>query len=382
MGGLVYLDNAATTKLSVEVFEAMKPYFFEQYGNPAATSQFSVGAKVAVENSRQIIAAAINAQKSQICFTSGGSESNNWALRGVIKAAKVQSVHIITSKIEHHSVLNTCQDLAKAGVEVTYLDVDETGKIRIDDLIKAIRRDTLLISIMHANNEIGTIQDIEAIGQIASEHKILFHVDCVQSFGHIPLDVKAANIDLCSFSAHKLHGPKGVGALFVKDPRMIRPLITGGKQERNMRAGTVNVPGVIGFAMAVKQATSNMNENMKSITRLRDHFINRLVGECERVRLNGSLQSRLPNNINVWLEGINLETALVLLDGKNICCSGGSACASGSQEPSHVLMALANDPDRARQSLRFTLSGETTIEELDYAVEVLKGIITKIRSRT
>lgn len=381
MDGLVYLDNAATTRLRQEVFEAMKPYYFEAYGNPAATSQFSAKARIAVENSRQTIAATINARKSQIYFTSGGSEANNWALRGVVKAANQTGVHIITSKIEHHSVLHTCEELESEGCQVTYLDVDETGKIKIADLLGAIRPETLLISIMHANNEVGTIQDLETIGRIAKEQRILFHVDCVQSLGHIPLDVEAAHIDFCSFSAHKLHGPKGVGALFVKDPRVIKPLITGGQQERKLRAGTVNVPGVVGFATALHLAASKMEADTKSITKLRDDFIRRIDSELEGVRINGSLTSRLPNNINIWFEGINNETLQVLLDGKKICCSSGSACASGSQEPSQVLMALYNDPQRAKESLRFTLSYETTPAELDYVVEVLKDLTKKLRKR-
>ncbi len=378
MDRLVYLDNAASMKLSNEVFQAMEPYLFEEYGNPSSVSRFALKSRVAVEQSRNEIARTINARKEQIIFTSGGSEANNLALRGMVKANRNKDCHIITTSIEHHSILNTCADLESEGVSVTYLGVDQEGLIDLATLEQAITANTVLISIIHGNNEVGTIQPIERIGEIARKHGVYFHVDAVQSFGVVPIDVTSSNIDLLSISAHKLHGPKGVGALYVAKPETIRPIITGGSQERKLRAGTLNTPGIVGLGAAAALARREMAQNNAVMTQLRDYFIDSILQRFPQVRLNGSRSPRLPNNINLFITGIANETLLVLLDGRGIVASSGSACASGSLEPSHVLMAMYNDDNRARESIRLTISKHTTKEELDYTLDALSDIIGRL----
>ncbi len=379
MSNLIYLDNAATTKVHPEVLQEMLPYFTEEYGNPSAIYSFSQRSKKAVDNARGIIASGINAKENEIYFTAGGTESNNWAIKAVAKAYANKGKHIISSKIEHHSVLHTLEYLEREGFEITYLNVDEFGKISLEELENAIREDTILITIMTANNEIGTIQPIEEIGKIAKEHQILFHTDAVQAFGHIPLDVEKMNIDMLSASGHKINGPKGIGFLYIRRKVKIHSFIHGGAQERQRRAGTHNVPGIVGIGKAAKIAFANMEEDSCKISRLRDYFIKRIVEEVPYTRVNGHLTDRLPNNVNVCFRFIEGESLLILLDQSGICASSGSACTSGSLDPSHVLLAIGLPHEIAHGSLRLTLSNETTIEELDFTVERIKEIVEKLR---
>lgn len=376
----IYLDNAATTKTSPEVFEAMKPYFSELYGNPSSIYAFGGKAKAAVEEAREIIADSIGAKTNEIYFTGGGSESDNWAIIGAAEAYKSKGRHIITSKIEHHGVLHTCKYLEKNGYEVTYLNVDEKGFVDIEELKRAIRPETILITIMYANNEIGTIEPVAEIGRIAKEHGILFHTDAVQAYGHIPINVDNENIDMLSASAHKLNGPKGIGFLYIRKGVKIGSYIHGGGQERSRRAGTHNVPGIVGFGKAAELALSNMEDRIKKQTELRDYFIKRVTEEIKYVRINGDLTKRLPNNINVCFRFIEGESMLILLDMNGICASSGSACTSGSLDPSHVLLALGLPHEIAHGSLRITLSQETVKEDLDYVVDKLKEIVDRLRS--
>ncbi len=376
----IYLDNAATTKTSPEVFEAMKPYFSELYGNPSSIYAFGGKAKAAVEEAREIIADSIGAKTNEIYFTGGGSESDNWAIIGAAEAYKSKGRHIITSKIEHHGVLHTCKYLEKNGYEVTYLNVDEKGFVDIEELKRAIRPETILITIMYANNEIGTIEPVAEIGRIAKEYGILFHTDAVQAYGHIPINVDNENIDMLSASAHKLNGPKGIGFLYIRKGVKIGSYIHGGGQERSRRAGTHNVPGIVGFGKAAELALSNMEHRIKNQTELRDYFIKRVTEEIKYVRINGDLTKRLPNNINVCFRFIEGESMLILLDMNGICASSGSACTSGSLDPSHVLLALGLPHEIAHGSLRITLSQETVKEDLDYVVDKLKEIVDRLRS--
>ena len=379
MGKLIYLDNAATTKTSESVLQAMLPYFTECYGN--ASSIYSIGtkSKEAITKSRETIAATLGAKPEEIYFTAGGSESDNWALKATAEAYESKGKHIITSKIEHHAILHTCEYLEKRGYEVTYIDVDENGTVKLDQLEKAIRPDTILISIMSANNEIGTIQPIKEIGKIAHDHGVLFHTDAVQAFGHIPIDVEEMNIDMLSASGHKINGPKGIGVMYIRKGVKIRSFIHGGAQERKRRAGTHNVPGIVGIGTAAKLAKENMEERSAKEIALRDHLIERILKEIPYTRLNGHRTDRLPNNANFCFRFIEGESMLILLDQAGICGSSGSACTSGSLDPSHVLLAIGLPHEIAHGSLRLTLSEKNTMEEIDYTVDELKKIIERLR---
>lgn len=376
---MIYLDNAATTKTAPEVVEAMLPYFSELYGNPSSVYQFSQKSKEAIAASRETIAGALGAKPEEIYFTAGGTEADNWAIKAAAEAYRAKGNHIITSKIEHHAVLHTCQWLEKQGYEVTYLDVDESGIVKLDQLKKAVRPETILISIMFANNEIGTIQPVKEIGQIAREHGILFHTDAVQAFGQIPIQVDELGIDMLSSSGHKLNGPKGIGFLYIRKGVKICSFIHGGAQERKRRAGTENVPGIVGYGAAVERAVRTMEERTAMERKLRDHLIDRVLHEVPYTRLNGHRTRRLPNNANFSFQFVEGESLLIMLDMEGICGSSGSACTSGSLDPSHVLLAIGLPHEIAHGSLRLTLSEETTEEELDYVVEAIKKIVEKLR---
>lgn len=379
MNRMIYMDNAATTQLSEEVLQAMMPYFRGNYSNPSAVYSFADPSKKAVDQARAQAAKVIGAKTEEIYFTAGGSESDNWALKAAAEAYASKGKHIITSKIEHHAVLHTCQYLEKQGYEVTYLDVDENGMVSVSDLRLAIRPDTILISIMAANNEIGTIEPLVEIGKITREHGILFHTDAVQAYGHIPIQVDEMNIDMLSASGHKLNGPKGVGILYIRKGVKIRSLIHGGAQERNRRAGTLNVPGIVGFGKAAEMAQNSMQERQKQILQLREHLIDRVLSEVPHTRLNGHRTERLPNNVNFCFRFIEGESLLILLDQLGICGSSGSACTSGALDPSHVLLAIGLPHEIAHGSLRLTLSEENTVEEIDFVVDELKKIVERLR---
>ena len=379
MKEVIYLDNAATTQVLPEVLQEMLPYFTEAFGNPSAVYTFASGAKGAVDKAREQVAKLIGAKPEEIYFTAGGSESDNWALKATAEAYKEKGRHIITTAIEHHAILHTCQWLEQQGVEVTYLPVDEKGVVSPQEVEKAIRPDTILISVMAANNEIGTIEPLKEIGAIAKEHGILFHTDAVQAFGHIPLDVEALNIDMLSASGHKIHGPKGVGILYIRKGVKIRSFVHGGAQERKRRAGTHNVPGIVGMGKAAELAGTHMQENNEKIVALRNHLIDRVLKEIPYTRLNGHKIDRLPNNANFCFRFIEGESMLILLDQKGICGSSGSACTSGSLDPSHVLLAIGLPHEIAHGSLRLTLSEKNTLEEIDYTVDQLKAIIERLR---
>lgn len=379
MNKIIYLDNAATTSTHPDVVAAMIPYFSENYGNPSSIYSIAGTNKKAVDDSRASIAEILGAKEKEIYFTAGGTEADNWAIKGTAEHYKSKGNHIITSKIEHHAVLHSCEYLEKNGFEVTYLDVDEDGKISTQDLIKAIRPTTILISIMFANNEIGTIQPIKEIGEIAKEHNILFHTDAVQAFGQIPIDVDVCHIDMLSASGHKLRGPKGIGFLYIRSGVKIGPFIHGGSQERKRRAGTENVPGIVGLAKAALLAKESMESRITYETELRDYLINRILEEIPYVRLNGHKSDRLPNNVNFSFQFIEGESLLILLDMKGICASSGSACTSGSLDPSHVLLAIGLPHEIAHGSLRLTLSDETSKEEIDFVIESIREIAEKLR---
>ncbi len=376
----IYLDNAATTRVSEEVLQEMLPWFRDNYANPSAIYTFAGEAKKAVEKAREQAAALIGAKRNEIYFTAGGSESDNWAIRAVAETLADKGKHIITSKIEHHAVLHTCEYLEKQGYEVTYLDVDAEGKISPEALQRAVRPDTILISIMAANNEIGTLEPLAKIGEIAHERGVLFHTDAVQAYGHIPLDVEKLHIDLLSASGHKLNGPKGVGILYCRENMRLCPLIYGGAQERGRRAGTLNVPGIVGFGKAAQLAGERMQEKAARVTALRDYLIDRVLTEIPYSRLNGHRQDRLSNNASFCFRFIEGESLLILLDQQGICGSSGSACTSGALDPSHVLLAIGLPHEIAHGSLRLTLSEENTEEELSYVVETLKEIVERLRS--
>ncbi len=380
MDKFIYLDNAATTATEPAVFEAMKPYFEEYYGNAASIYRFAGKSTMAIDRSRQTVADFLGAKPGEIYFTGGGSESDNWALKATAFAGRDKGKHIITSKIEHHAVLHTCEFLEKNGFEVTYLDVDENGVVHPEELEKAIRPDTILISIMFANNEIGTIEPIREIGKIAHEHGIIFHTDAVQAYGHLPIRVDEMNIDILSASGHKIGGPKGVGIMYLRDTVRIGAFIHGGAQERGRRAGTHNTPGIVGFGKATEIAEDRMAVNIRKETELRDYLIRRVLEEIPYTRLNGHRTNRLPNNANFSFRFVEGESLLILLDQKGICASSGSACTSGSLDPSHVLLAIGLPHEIAHGSLRLTLSAETTKEEIDYVVEELKAMIERLRS--
>ncbi|MBQ3512210.1 MAG: cysteine desulfurase NifS [Lachnospiraceae bacterium] len=380
MNQLIYLDNAATTALHPEVFQSMQPYFTELYGNPSSIYSFSGKAKKAVEEARSEVAAFLGAKENEIYFTGGGSESDNWAIKATAFAYRNKGNHIITSKIEHHAVLHTCEYLEKLGFEVSYIDVDEDGVIKLEDLKAAIRPTTILISVMFANNEIGTIQPIKEIGEIAKEHKILFHTDAVQAYGHLPINVSELNIDMLSASGHKINGPKGVGIMYLRNGVRLGSFIHGGAQERNRRAGTHNTPGIVGFGAATKLAKETMEERAEYEKNLRDYLMDRVLKEIPYVKLNGHPTLRLTNNANFSFRFVEGESLLIMLDQKGICASSGSACTSGSLDPSHVLLAIGLPHEIAHGSLRITLSKDTTKEEIDFVVEELKKIIERLRS--
>lgn len=380
MNKLIYLDNAATTKTAQEAVDAMLPYFTEYYGN--ASSIYSLGAesKKAMTEAREEIAGSIGASAQEIYFTAGGSESDNWALVAAAEAYESKGKHIITSKIEHHAILHTCEYLEKRGFSITYIDVDENGVLKLDELKKAIRPDTILISVMFANNEIGTIQPIKEIGEIAREHGILFHTDAVQAYGHVQTRVDELPIDMMSASGHKINGPKGIGFLYIRKGVKIRSFVHGGAQERSRRAGTENIPGIVGLAAAVKKNFANMEERTRKEIELRDYLIERIEKEIPYCRLNGHRTDRLPNNVNFSFQFIEGESLLIMLDMKGICASSGSACTSGSLDPSHVLLAIGLPHEIAHGSLRMTLSEENTKEEIDFVADELKGIVERLRS--
>ena len=378
---MIYLDNAATTKTAPQVVEAMLPYFSEIYGNPSSVYELAQNAKSAVTQAREDIASVIGARAQDIYFTAGGTEADNWAIKAAYEAYKSRGNHIITTKIEHHAVLHTCEYLEKTqGAKITYLDVDENGLVRPEDLEAAITPETILISIMFANNEIGTIEPIAEIGRIAKEHGILFHTDAVQAFGQVPMQVDEMNIDMLSSSAHKINGPKGIGFLYIRKGVKILSFIHGGAQERKRRAGTENVPGIVGYGCAAKLAAETMQERTEKEIQLRDYLIGRIINEIPYVRLNGDPKKRLPNNVNVSFQFIEGESLLIMLDMEGICASSGSACTSGSLDPSHVLLAIGLPHEIAHGSLRMTLSAENTKEEMDLVVEKLKEIVEKLRS--
>ena len=379
MSHIIYLDNAATTKVNHEVYEVMKPYFEELYGNPSSVYTFSGVAKKEIDKARETIASFLGAKANEIYFTGGGSESDNWALKATAYAYRNKGNHIITSKIEHHAVLHTCEFLEKQGFEVTYLDVDEEGLIKIDELKAAIRPSTILISIMFANNEIGTIEPIKEIGEIAKEHNILFHTDAVQAYGHLPINVNELNIDMLSASGHKINGPKGIGIMYLRNTVKIGSFIHGGAQERGKRAGTHNTPGIIGFAKATQLAREHLEKRSKYESDLRDYLIDRVLTEIPYTRLNGHRINRLSNNAHFCFRFIEGESLLILLDQNGICGSSGSACTSGSLDPSHVLLAIGLPHEIAHGSLRLTLSDEITKEEIDLVVDKLKEIVNRLR---
>lgn len=374
-----YFDNAATTQVRPEVAEAMIPYLTESFGNPSSIYKIAQKNKNAVEHAREQVANAINAGVNEIYFTGGGSEADNWAIKGVAESYGNKGKHIITSCIEHHAVLHTCEYLETKGYEVTYLPVDEYGMISLDDLKNAIREDTILITIMFANNEIGTIEPIAEIGKIAHEHGILFHTDAVQAVGHIEIDVKAMNIDMLSMSGHKFYGPKGIGALYIKKGIKLNPLIHGGAQERRRRAGTENVPGIVGMGLAIELAVKELPEELPRLTALRDKLINEILEKVPYSRLNGHPVKRLPGNANISFEFIEGEGILLLLDYKGICASSGSACTSGSLDPSHVLLAIGLPHEKAHGSVRLTIGHFTTEEQVDYVIKEIPPIIDRLR---
>ncbi len=376
----IYLDNAATTKTSKEVVEVMLPYFTTYYGNPSSVYAFAGESKKAIEHTRRVIADSLGADASEIYFTGGGTESDNWALKEVAHAYSNKGKHIITSKIEHHAILHTCQQLEREGYEVTYLDVDEYGMVLAETVKEAIRPDTILISIMFANNEIGTVQPIKEIGNIAKEHKIFFHTDAVQAYGHVPIQVDEYHIDLLSASAHKLNGPKGVGMLYIRKGNRMRSFIHGGAQERSRRAGTQNVPGIVGFGKAVEQAMESMDVRSASEMVCRDYLIEQLLNKVPYCHLNGHKTIRLSNNVNIGFQFIEGESLLIMLDMEGIMASSGSACTSGSLDPSHVLLAIGREHELAHGSLRLSVGPDNTIEEMDYVIEKIQQIVGNLRN--
>ena len=380
MNKLIYLDNAATTKTAPEVVQAMLPWFTENYGIPSSIYSLGTESKKAVSEAKDIIAGSLGAASNEIYFTAGGSEADNWALKAAAEAYASKGKHIITSKIEHHAILHTCEYLEKKGCEITYVNVDENGIVKLDELEKAIRPDTILISIMFANNEIGTVQPIKEIGEIASRHNVLFHTDAVQAYGQLPINVDECHIDMLSASGHKLNGPKGIGFLYIRKGIKIRSFIHGGQQERGRRAGTENVPGIVGMGAAAKRAFSILEEKRAKETELRDYLIEQIEKEIPYCRLNGDRNRRLPNNVNFSFRFVEGESLLIMLDMKGICASSGSACTSGSLDPSHVLLAIGLPHEIAHGSLRLTLNEENTKEEMDTTVAAIKEIVTKLRN--
>ena len=380
MGNFIYMDNAATTKISPEVLDSMMPYLKTGYGNPSSIYSIGRESRKAIENARGQVAKALKCDVGEIYFTSGGSESDNWAIKGIAFANEKKGKHIITTNIEHHAVLHTCKYLEKYGFEVTYLPVKSNGIVDINDLKNAIRKDTILISVMFANNEIGSIQPIKEIGQIAKENNIYFHTDAVQAIGNIPIDVNELNIDLLSLSAHKFHGPKGVGVLYIRKGVNILNMIHGGGQEKNMRAGTENVAGIVGLGKAIELATQDIQKKNEYLINLREKLIKGIMDTIPDTILNGDADNRLPGNINVCFKYIEGESILLMLDMKGICASSGSACTSGSLEPSHVLLAIGLPHEIAHGSLRLTLCEQNTLEDIEYILESLPPIVANLRS--
>lgn len=380
MDHLVYLDHAATTAARPEVVEAMLPYFTEKYGNPSSIYSLGSETKAAITHAREIMAKSIGTTSENIYFTAGGSESDNWALVATAEAYASKGKHIITSKIEHHAILHTCDYLVSRGYEITYIDVDENGVIKLDQLKAAIRPDTILISVMFANNEIGTIQPIEEIGAIAKEHGILFHTDAVQAYCQVPIDVDKMHIDMLSISGHKINGPKGIGFLYIRKGVKIRSFIHGGAQERKRRAGTENVPSIVGLGKAVEMAVADMEERTSKEIELRDRMIDAIYKRIPYARLNGDRTRRLPNNVNFSFQFVEGESMLIMLDMAHICASSGSACTSGSLDPSHVLLAIGLPHEIAHGSLRLTLGYDNTQEEIDGVVDEIEKIVARLRS--
>ena len=376
---IIYLDHAATTATRPEVVDAMLPYFTENFWNPSSVYTPALNNRKVIDESRDTIAKSLGTTPENIYFTAGGSESDNWALKCTAEAYASKGKHIITSKIEHHAILHTCEYLEKRGFEITYIDVDENGILKLDDLKAAIRPDTILISVMFANNEIGTIQPIKEIGAIAKEHGIIFHTDAVQAYAQIPINVDEYNIDMLSVSGHKFGGPKGIGFLYIRNGLKLRSFVHGGAQERKRRAGTENITGIVGLAKAVEIAFATMDERIKKETEVRDYAIKRILAEVPYCRLNGDAVKRVPNNINISFQFIEGESLLIMLDMAGICASSGSACTSGSLDPSHVLLAIGLPHEIAHGSLRMTIGEETTKEDMDYVVDKIKEIVTKLR---
>lgn len=377
---MIYLDNAATTKTAPEVVEAMLPFFSESYGNASSIYTLGSVSKKALNQARRTLAEYLGARQEEIYFTAGGSEADNWALKAAAEAYAEKGKHIITTQIEHHAVLHTCEYLEKQGCEVTYVGVDENGIVKLEELEAAIRPDTILISVMYANNEIGTLQPIREIGQLAHERGILFHTDAVQAFGQLPINVDELHIDMLSASAHKVNGPKGVGCLYIRSGLKLRSFIHGGAQERSRRAGTENIPGIVGFGKAIERAVRIMPEKISKETKLRDYLINQIYEKIPYCRLNGDRSRRLPGNVNFSFRFIEGESLLIMLDMKGICGSSGSACTSGALDPSHVLLAIGLPHEIAHGSLRLTLSEENTREEMDAVVEAIAEIVEKLRA--
>ncbi len=380
MKKIIYLDNAATTQMDPKVLESMMPYFVEYYGNPAAIYSLAGESGKAVAKARTQVAELLGAKREEIYFTGGGSESDNWAIKAVADLYEKEGCHIITTKIEHHAVLHTCEYLEKRGCKVTYVEPDAEGRVAPEKILQAIRPDTRLISVMAANNEIGTIQPLEEIGKIAREQHILFHTDAVQAFGHIPLDVEKLQVDMLSASAHKIHGPKGVGILYIRRNVKIGSFIHGGAQEKHRRAGTHNVPAIVGMGEAACLAAERMEQSMCRESELRDYLIEKVLAEVPGSRLTGGRENRLPNNASFCFEKIEGESLLILLSQQGICGSGGSACSTGAVDPSHVLAAIGVDKELAKGALRLTVSSQTTKEELDEAVAAIKGNVEKLRN--
>ena len=383
MEKLIYMDNAATTSTAPEVVSAMLPFFTEYYGNPSSVYNFAQKSKMAIEDAREIIADSIGAAKSnEIYFTGGGSESDNWALKSVAFGLRDKGNHIITTKIEHHAILNTCAYLEKNGFEVTYLDVDSEGFVSLEDIENAITDKTILISVMFANNEIGTIEPVREIGEIAHKHGILFHTDAVQAMCHVPINVTEMNIDLLSASAHKFHGPKGVGFMYMKNTAKLEPFIHGGTQERARRAGTSNVPGIVGMGQAVKLALGTLDKDTHTIINMRNYIVDRILGEIPDVTFDGpeigSLK-RLPSNMHFCFKDVSGDSLLIMLDMNGICASSGSACAAGSIDPSHVLLAIGRSKDEAKGALRLSIDKDLTKEDADYAIDALKAAVARLR---
>lgn len=375
----IYLDHAATTATRKAVVDEMIPYFGEFYGNPSSIYEFAQINKEAIDKSRDTIASAINAHAAEVFFVSGGTEADNWAIQGVYEAYAKKGNHIITTTMEHHAVLHTCQYLEKKGAKVTYLKVDSDGLIDLEELREAITEETILVSIMFANNEVGTIQNVKEIGAITKANNVLFHTDAVQAFTHVPIDVAELNIDLMSISGHKIYGPKGIGALYIRKGVRLKAFIHGGAQERRRRGGTENVPAIVGFGKAVEIAMAEMDEESKRLTELRDYFIEMVLKKVPYVKLNGHKTQRLPNNANLSFEFIEGESLLILLDMNGVCASSGSACTSGSLDPSHVLLAIGLPHEIAHGSLRVTLGTSSTKEELEYVSDALIGIVKRLR---